>query len=119
MANPKWKEWTEPDKLILLTGWARLGLTDQQIAENMGIHVATLYKWKNEINEICDALKEGKEVADFNVENALYKAACEGNTTAMIFWLKNRNPKRWREKMEVETDNKVKVTIEGADDYAD
>lgn len=64
----------------------------------MGINVATLYRWKDEHCEICEALKSGADVADFNVENALYKAAIEGNTTAMIFWLKNRKPKKWRDK---------------------
>lgn len=37
-------------------------------------------------------------MADYEVENALYKAALDGNTTAIIFWLKNRKPKKWRDK---------------------
>ena len=88
----------QPDELILLEGWARDGLTDEQIAKNIGSTSKTLYDWKAKYTPICDALKKGKEVVDFEVENALFKAAMEGNTTAQIFWLKNRRPDKWREK---------------------
>ena len=94
----KYHRWLEPDGLILLTGWARDGLTDEQIASNMGIRAKTLYEWKNRFSEISEALKAGKEVVDFQVENALLKAALEGNVTAQIFWLKNRKPTKWRDK---------------------
>lgn len=98
MAKGKYQEWLEPDGLILLEGWARDGLTIEQIAHNMGVADSTLRKWKGEHEAISAALKKGKEVVDFEVENALLKAAMEGNTTAQIFWLKNRRPDRWRGK---------------------
>lgn len=98
MAKGKYQRWLEPDGLILLEGWARDGLTDEQLAEKMGIGVATLYRWKNEHREIQEALKKGKEVVDYKVENALLTAALQGNTTAQIFWLKNRRPDKWRDK---------------------
>lgn len=94
----KYQEWLEPDGLTLLEGWARDGLTEEQIAHNMGCALSTLKDWKNKFPAILDALKKGKEVVDFEVENALLKSALEGNTTAQIFWLKNRKPQRWREK---------------------
>ena len=75
MAKGKYKEWLEPDKLLLLEGWARDGLTDEQIAKNIGINVATLYGWKNKYDNINNALKKGKEVVDIEVENALLKRA--------------------------------------------
>ena len=75
----------EPDGLLLLEGWARDGLTDEQIAHNMGITAKTLYEWKNAHSEICEALKKGKEVVDYQVENALLASALDGNTTAQIF----------------------------------
>ena len=100
MAKGKYQEWLTEDGLILIEGWARDGLTDEQIAHNMGINVATLYKWKNTYSEINDTLKKTKEVVDRQVENALFKKACEGDTTAMIFWLKNRRPNDWRDKRE-------------------
>ena len=100
MAKGKYKEWLEPDGLLLLEGWARDGLTDEQIACNMGINRDTLYTWKNRFPVIADTLKKTKEVVDREVENALFKKAIEGDTTAMIFWLKNRRPNDWRDKRE-------------------
>lgn len=100
LAKGKFKRWLEPDGLILLEGWARDGLTDEQIANKMGINVATLYRYKQSYCEICNALKKGKEVVDFQVENALVQAALDGNVTAQIFWLKNRRPDKWRDKPE-------------------
>ena len=103
----KINDWLEPDKLILLEGRARDGLTNEQIASNIGINVKTLYDWKNKESDICNSLKKGKEVVDIEVENALLKSALEGNVTAQIFWLKNRKAKEWREKVEVEKQDAV------------
>ena len=123
-------EWLKEEKLILLEGWSRSGLTIEQIANNMGIDDATLYRWKNKSNDICEALKKGKEVVDIEVENALLKKALgytiqikeqkldkDGcvhdlvkdvhippDTTAQIFWLKNRKPKDWRDKVNIENE---------------
>ena len=123
MALGKINEWLEKDKLILLEGWARDGLTDEQIAKNIGINRTTLYDWKKKEVNIADTLKKGKEVIDFEVENALLKRALgyeyeeetyengiltkkvkkqvPPDTTAQIFWLKNRKKEQWREKVEV------------------
>lgn len=124
MAKGKYQEWLEPDGLLLLEGWARDGLTDEQLAEKMGCGVRTLYDWKERFPQISQALKKGKEVVDLQVENALLKRALgyeyieerievsdkDGrkviqttktvppDTTAQIFWLKNRRPDKWREK---------------------
>lgn len=97
MATGKYKEWLETDKLILLEGWARDGLTDKQIAKNIGIAESTLNEWKKKYSEFSKSLKKGKEVIDFEVENALLKNALKGDTTAQIFWLKNRKSKQWRD----------------------
>lgn len=98
MAKGKYQRWLEPDGLILLEGWARDGLTDEQIAAHCGCSCSTLYEWKKRYPEFAEALKKGKEVVDYEVENALLAAAMSGNTTAQIFWLKNRRPDRWRDK---------------------
>lgn len=98
MAKGKYQKWLEPENLILLEGWARDGLTDDQIAKNMGISRDTLHEWKKKYSDISDTLKKGKEVVDYEVENALLQSALDGNTTAQIFWLKNRRPDKWREK---------------------
>lgn len=131
-------QWREQDKLILLEGWARQGLTDEQIANNMGIGRTTLYEWRQKEPNIANALKKGKEVVDFEVENALLKRALgytitineqkvdkagyvhdlkkdihiPGDTTAQIFWLKNRMTKHWRDKVEVEANKEQLDKVE-------
>lgn len=73
MARAKYQEWIDdPDKKTLLSGWARKGLSDQQIAKNIGISRSTLNEWRKKYPDISDTLKKGKEVADAEVENALY-----------------------------------------------
>ena len=60
MAKPKAEEWIIEEKLIILEGWARDGLIDEQIAENIGISVRTLYRWESKYSQICHALKRVK-----------------------------------------------------------
>ena len=88
------------EKVTLIEGWAKDGLTQQQIANNLGIGLSTLKKYKNKSVAIRTALKKGKEVSDYEVENALYQAAINGSVSAMIFWLKNRRPYKWKDKKE-------------------
>lgn len=97
MAKGKYERWLTADGLILLEGWARDGLTDEQIAHNAGISRKTLSDWKKKYSDIGDTLKKGKEVVDYEVENALLKNAMGGDTVAQIFWLKNRKPSKWRD----------------------
>lgn len=104
MAKGKYEKWLKKENLLLLEGWARDGLTDEQIAKNIGITVSTFYEWKKKYSEISESLKKGKEVVDYEVENALLSSALGGNTTAQIFWLKNRRPDKWRDKQKEETD---------------
>lgn len=75
MAKGKYHEWLTPEGLLKLEGWARDGLTDEQIAGNIGVNPATLYDWKGRYPEISESLKKGKEVVDRAVENALLKRA--------------------------------------------
>ena len=116
MAKPKYEKWLEEENLIRLEGWARDGLTNEQIAHNMGIACSTLYDWKSKAPEILEALKKGKEVADYEVENALFKTAIEGNTTAQIFWLKNRKPDKWRDRPKDDNDT---AALDKLDDILD
>lgn len=127
-----YKEWLEQDKLALIQAWARDGLTNEQISHNIGISSKTLYEWQNKYSEIRSALKKGKEVVDIEVENSLLKRAlgytyeettrelsketgqlvvtkvvtkqAVPDTTAMIYWLKNRKPDLWRDKPTKEND---------------
>jgi hypothetical protein len=128
----KWPDVKE--KLICVTGWAREGLNNEEIALKLGITISTLYQYQIDHLEFSEALKEGKEVIDFAVENALLKSAMgfkyleetvtnkgdvvtiEKNqapsNTAQIFWLKNRKPKVWRDKRQVELSNGEEMTEE-------
>lgn len=128
----KYEEWVNnneiKDKLVLVEGWSRDGLTQKQIADNLGINVDTLIEYKKKYPDFSEALKKGKEVVDIEVENALLKRALgytitlyeekvdkdgcvhnlkkdvhvPGETTAQIFWLKNRKPKNWKDKQNTE-----------------
>lgn len=98
----KYEYWLSQEGQVLLQGWARDGLTDEQIAKNMCISSSTLYEWKKKYPEVSESLREGKEIADYLVENALFKNALAGNTTAQIFWLKNRKRDKWRDNPEPE-----------------
>lgn len=75
MAKPKYEEWLTDDGLLRISGWARDGLTYQQIADNMRINVTTLRDWRKAYPVIDSALKESADIADRHVENALYKRA--------------------------------------------
>lgn len=145
MARGKYQEWLEPESLVLLEGWARDGLTDDQISKNIGVSPRTLYDWKTKYPPILQSLKKGKEVADYEVENAMHKSAIgyfveetktyinevEGvktrriektkkwiapNTAAQIFWLKNRRPDKWLDKPEEDQGFGGRVVITGKDD---
>lgn len=117
MAKTTYKDWEAEEKILLLQGWARNGLTNEQIASNMDISTVTLWEWRKKSPKISNALKIGKDEADIQVENALYKAALKGNTTAMIFWLKNRRSKEWRDKIqqEITTESAVKLVIDNSE----
>ena len=139
MAKGKYQEWLTEEGLLQLEAWARDGLTDEQIAANIGISRSTLNEWKKKYSDISDTLKRGKEVVDIQVENALLKRALgytytettrekqfnpetgqyelvvtktvekevQSDTTAQIFWLKNRRPEQWRDKRDVSVEGEL------------
>ena len=71
----KYEDWLTEDGLLKVQGWARDGLSNEQIAHNMGVSAKTLCEWQNRFGEFRNALKKGKEVVDREVENALLKRA--------------------------------------------
>lgn len=123
-------EWITDDGLVLVQGWARDGLTDEQIAKNIGIAPRTYYEWQERFPQFRQAIKKGKAPVDIEVENALLKRALgyeyeetiteieeveEGrqkkhirrirkhmppDVGAIVFWLKNRKSGKWRDKIE-------------------
>ena len=122
----------DPSKHPELLKWmGRCGLTNPEIAKELGISLRTLTNWQNRHPAVQESLKYGKDLADAVVEDSLYQRAVgfsytekkiiskpgdDGDlavvkeeetlkralpeTLAMIFWLKNRQPQRWREKQE-------------------
>lgn len=127
----KYAEWLTPEGLVLVEGWARDGLIDEQIAKNMNVAYSTFREWKKKFPTLSAALKQGKEVSDRQVENALFKTATgyyyqeetvtnageivtikkysKPNTTAQIFWLKNRKAE-WTDRVDInaQVENKNK-----------
>lgn len=134
----KYEEWeregTLEDKLLIVAAWARDGLVQQQICDNLGISIETLIEYKKKYPLFAEALKKGKEIADIHVVNALFKRAIgydyeetiteetdkgtsvkvikkhsAPDVTAQIYWLKNRLRGVWRDKPEEESgkDNSI------------
>ena len=131
----KYTKWITEEGLLKIEGWARDGLTDKQIAENIGVAYSTFRDWIKRFPALSAPLKRGKEVIDRQVENALLKRALgyeyvettkeltdlgltvtkqvtkqvAPDTTAQIFWLKNRKPQEWRDKKETEVTGNLSV----------
>ena len=85
------EEWLTEDRLMLLECWARDGYTYADVAQRIGISNAQLTKWRNAYPEFRDALKKGREIVDYQVENALLKSALGYKTkeVTIITVLKN------------------------------
>lgn len=160
-------------RLFEVECWARDGLIDEQIANNLGVAYSTFKVYKEKFSALSAALKRGKEIIDFEVENALLKRALgyeyserkyaqvemseeehyalkkvtvnrykmdnpeatheeiklvelqvskyksvlveekikdvAPDTTAQIFWLKNRKPVEWRDKQQIEHSGSMEV----------
>lgn len=120
MGRPKSYKPEYAEQAVKLT---KLGATDKQLADFFKVAESTVNKWKLDYPEFSESLKKGKKVADNEVEKSLFKRATgyshpethisnyQGkitltelvkhyppDTTACIFWLKNRDPKNWRDK---------------------
>lgn len=118
------KEFIEQAKKL-----AKLGATDIELADFFEVSVRTIHRWKNTQDGFCHSLKAGKEESDARVERSLFQRAVgyeqeavkifmpagadepvyapfreviSPDTTACIFWLKNRKPEEWRDKIEQE-----------------
>ena len=116
--------------LIQVKRLCLLGAKDKEIAEFFNIAERTLNNWKKDIPEFMQSIRDGKEEADANVTESLYKRALgytvtetkqedgtngkksttatkhiPGDTSSAIFWLKNRQPERWRDKIHSESIN--------------
>ena len=126
----------------LAENYALLGATDKEMADLFGVTERTLNQWKKDYPEFLQSLKKGKSIADANVAAKLYNraigydctatkfATSDGkitdtqeytahfppDTTAAIFWLKNRQPEKWRDKKEVDANVNLGDELEGLSD---
>ena len=136
MAKGRYEKWLTLEGLALICGWKMDGLSDEQVAKNIGVNVRTLYDWAGKYPQISQALKKGREVVISQVKNALVerargyeyweevqelrfnKATGKSELTtikrtkkhmapdvgAIAFYLKNVDPKNWRDKPEAASD---------------
>lgn len=81
---------------------AQQGLTDKEIAAELGVHVGTFWRWFTEYPHLREAVRAAGKTANNRVKMSLYNRALEGSDTASIFWLKNREPEEWRDRRETE-----------------
>lgn len=123
------------ESLNMVRMLAKLGATNQEMAEALNVTLSTFHLWRNTHEEFSDAIKVGKDAADDRVAESLYQRAMgyshpeldirviDGaivetpvikhyapDTTAAIFWLKNRRPQEWRDKQEIEHTGEVSLT---------
>ena len=111
----------------------------KEIAHNIGINHTTLYDWMNKFPELAETIRSGRKVMDEQVESSLLKRALgyrfeeetwgknhigdmvlvksvtksqAPDVTAQIFWLKNRQPERWRERVEIKNEHEGTIKVE-------
>lgn len=120
-----------------------LGADDEKLAEFFEVHVDTIYEWTKKHKVFSEAKKNGKDRADADVAQSLYKRATgysykekkissgqDGkeyitettkevvpDTAAAFIWLKNRQSNRWRDKREEHRTEETTVTINVVDDF--
>ena len=111
-----------------------LGYTDKDLGDFFEVNESTINEWKLSKVGFSESIKKGKQEADYDVVASLYNRAkgmivteekdTDGgaittrkelppDTTAAIFWLKNRQGARWRDRQEVQaTNTNINVELE-------
>lgn len=143
----KWDSLDMPSKLDSVTGWAKQGATDEEMCLMLGVSTTVFYEWKNDKPEFAESIKKGKEVSNGEILNSAFKQCvgyeyeeevpvklrqADGsdrlemarvkkfappNPTMTIFMLKNRLPKDYRDKQEIEhSTHTINVTLPDAAD---
>jgi len=128
----------DPDFNFQVEKLSKLGATDKEIADFFDVSESTINLWKIEYPEFSESIKKGKVLADSNVAQSLYHRAIgyqhddtdirvvdkeivetpiikyyPPDPTAAIFWLKNRRPKEWRDKSQMEVEHSGDVIFRG------
>lgn len=103
-----------------------LGATEEQLADFFSVNISTLYEWRDKHPQFSESIKEAKNALDAQVEQSLFRRAMgyshpavkifndngaalkvdytehyPPDATSMIFWLKNRQPQKWRDRQEL------------------
>lgn len=125
------KEYAEQARKLCL-----LGYTNEELADFFNVAVSTIYKWRIDFPEFSESIKKGKDIADAEVANSLYNRAMginyterkvknEGDketvevtekyiapdSTAIIYWLKNRQRDKWCDRKEESSNEDKKIYI--------
>jgi hypothetical protein len=99
----------KPEFAALAKNYCLLGAKDDDLERFFEVSQRTIQSWKNDHPDFADALRAGKDIADSLVARSLYDKAVGGDTTACIFWLKNRQKHAWRDRHEIDHSGKVAV----------
>lgn len=130
----------KPEYARVAAKLCKLGATDPDLAEALGVNTTTIWRWASAHEDFCNALKVGKAQADDKVERSLYQKAIgytfdsekvfqfQGeivraktvehvppDTTACIFWLKNRRTAEWRDKVDHEHAGSMSLVVSSED----
>ena len=95
------------------------GAKEEDIALELGIGISTWYKYKTLHEELVEALKYTKKTLIAKLEDTLFQQALKGNTTALIFSLKNLAPSRWGDKIDVSGSLEIKEFSKMLDKFID
>ena len=146
MAKPARPADCKPDICDLARKFCMLGATDEDLAGLFDVEPATIADWIAGFPDFASALKQGREIADSTAAERLFQRAIgfshevekvvqsggkpvtvkytehyPPDTTALVFWLKNRQRARWRDKPEPEADtvsNEALAELEAAGERA-
>ena len=88
-----------PEILTKVEALASQGLTIKQIGDVLGVAERTVYTHKKNNEQFAQSIKEGQAKGIATITNALFKSAKSGQVTSMIFWLKNRAPEEWKDRV--------------------
>jgi hypothetical protein len=98
------------------------GTTFDKSAKSAGVTRVTIWRWRQDDEELDSAINAVLDSRTQTMEDALFQSGVKGNVVAQIFWLKNRSKGRWKDRQEIEHSGKIELnnlTDEEIDEYLD